>query len=44
MRLVVSEKIMFEYIDGIPIWVNLAERWKVNLDIWNLFKVIVSLG
>ena len=33
----------FEYMD--PIWVtfNLAERLKVNLDLWNLFIDIVSL-
>ena len=35
--LVVSEKTMFKYVDGTPIWATLAERSKVNLDLWNLF-------
>ena len=36
----------FEYIDGTPIraTINFAERLKVNLDLWNLFIGIVSLG
>ena len=33
----VSEKTMFKYVDGTLKWANLAERSKVNLDIWNLF-------
>ena len=37
----VYEKTMFKYIDGTPIRVTLAERSKVNLNIWNLFIVIV---
>ena len=41
----VSEKTMFYYvIDGTPIRVTLAERSKANLDLWNLFIVIVSFG
>ena len=39
----VCEKIIFKYID----WtsnIDLAERSKVNLDLWNLFIAIVSLG
>ena len=40
----VSEKTRFKYINGTPIRVTLAERSKVNLDLWNLFMVIVSLG
>ena len=34
------------YIDGTPFCgtFNLAERLKVNLDLWNLFIDIVSLG
>ena len=35
---------MFWYIDGTPIWATLAEGSKVNLDLWNLFIVIVSSG
>ena len=34
---------MFKYIDGTTIWATLAERAKVNLDLWNLFIAIVSL-
>ena len=30
-------------IDGTTIWVTLAEKAKVNLDLWNLFIAIVSL-
>ena len=41
--LVVSEKTMFKYVDGTPIWATFAERSKVNLDLWNLFIAIVSL-
>ena len=40
----VSEKIIFEYIDENPIWVTSAERSKVNLDLWDLFIAIVPLG
>ena len=40
---VVSEKVMFQYIDGTPIYLTLAERSKVNLDLWNLFIAIVSV-
>ena len=29
---------------GLPIWATLAEKLKVNLDLWNLFIVIVLLG
>ena len=29
---------------GLPIWATLAEKLKVNLDLWNLFIAIVSLG
>ena len=39
----VSEKVMFQYIDGTPIYLTLAERSKVNLDLWNLFIAIVSV-
>ena len=31
-------------IDGTSICATLAERSKVNLDLWNLLIVIVSLG
>ena len=27
---------MFKYVDGTPIWATLAERSKVNPDLWNL--------
>ena len=39
----VCEETMFKYIDGTTIWATLAERAKVNLDLWNLFIAIVSL-
>ena len=35
---------MFSYIDGAPTGVALAERSKVNLDLWNLVIAIGSLG
>ena len=37
---------MFWYtcVDGNPISVASGERSKVNLDLWDLFMVIVSLG
>ena len=35
---------MFSYIDRTPICETLAERSKVNLEFWNLFIAIVSLG
>ena len=35
---------MFWSVDGTPIWVTLAEKLKVNLDLWNLFIAIVSFG
>ena len=37
----VSEKTVL--IEGTTIWVALAERSKVNLDLWNLFIAIVTL-
>ena len=40
----VSEKTIFKYIDGTTIRGNLAERSKVNLDLWSLFIAIVSLS
>ena len=42
--LVVSEETMFWCVDGTPIWATLAEKLKVNLDLWNLFIAIVSFG
>ena len=30
--------------DGTPIWATLADKLKVNLDLWNLFIAIVSFG
>ena len=42
--LLVSEETMFKCVDGTPIWATFAEKLKVNLDLWNLFKAIVSLG
>ena len=42
--LVVSEETIFWCVDGTPIWATLAEKWKVNLDLWNLFIAIVSFG
>ena len=39
----VSEKTMLVYIYGTPIRAALAERSKVNLDLWNLFIAIVAL-
>ena len=38
------EKKLLKYIYGTPIWETLAERSKVNLDLWNLFIAIVTLG
>ena len=35
---------MFMYIDGTPIMSDLAERSKFNLELWNLFIAIISLG
>ena len=35
---------MFYYIVGTPILVTFAQRAKVKLDLWNLFKTIVSFG
>ena len=35
---------MFQYVDGTPICAKLAEKLKVNLDLWNLFIAIVSSG
>ena len=35
---------MFWYVDGTPIWATLADKLKVNLDLWNLFIAIVSFG
>ena len=35
---------MFEYIDWTPIKAALAEKLKVNFDLWNLFIAIVSSG
>ena len=40
----VSEETMFWCVDGTPIWAALAEKLKVNLDLWNLFIAIVSFG
>ena len=40
--LMVSVKTMLQYIVGTPIWATLAERSKVNLDLWNLCVVIIS--
>ena len=28
---------MFKFVDGTPVWATLAERSKVNLELWNLF-------
>ena len=39
----VSEETLFYCVGGTPIWATLAEKLKVNLDLWNLFKAIVSL-
>ena len=38
----VFEETMFWCVDGTPIWAPLAEKLKVNLDLWNLFIAIVS--
>ena len=39
----VSEETMFWSVDGTPIWATLAEKLKVNLDLWNLFIAIVRI-
>ena len=35
---------LFKYIDGTPIWETMAERSKVNLNLWILFIAIVTLA
>ena len=42
--LVVSEETMFWCVEGTPIWATLAEKLKVNLDLWNLFIANVLFG